>query len=92
MSFEVTTNELSGKIMPFDHQVKKSDDPLPQSAGVIWIMSGKKGSGKSNLILNVLKRKGSPYKKFYDNNLLLKKNNVVWIIVWIILKNVMKMK
>jgi Cdc6-like AAA superfamily ATPase len=67
MSFEVTTNELSGKIMPFDHQVKKSDDPLPRSAGVIWIMSGKKGSGKSNLILNVLKRKGSPYKKFYDN-------------------------
>jgi hypothetical protein len=67
MSFEVTANELSGKIMPFDNQVKKSDDPLPQSAGVIWIMSGKKGSGKSNLILNVLKRKGSPYKKFYDN-------------------------
>jgi Cdc6-like AAA superfamily ATPase len=67
MSFELTKNKLSSQIMPYDHQVKKSDDPLPQSAGVIWIMSGKKGSGKSNLILNVLKRKGSPYKKFYDN-------------------------
>ncbi len=67
MSFELTKNKLSNQIMPYDHQVKKSDDPLPRSAGIIWIMSGKKGSGKSNLILNVLKRKGSPYKKFYDN-------------------------
>jgi GTPase SAR1 family protein len=66
MSFETVPNELSASLMPLDKQVIKSDDPLPKSY-VNWIVIGKKGSGKSTLILNLLKRKNSPYYHEFDN-------------------------
>jgi GTPase SAR1 family protein len=59
-------NPLSNDLMPLDGQVKRTDDPLPNSH-VNWLIIGKKGSGKSTLILNLLKRKSSPYYKNYDN-------------------------
>ena len=49
-----------------DHQIKYSDSPLPQSY-FIWLIVGMKGTGKSTIILNVLKNKKSPYYKHFDN-------------------------
>lgn len=63
-------NPLSNELMPLDSQVKRSDDPLPDSY-VNYIIIGKKGSGKSTLVLNLLKRKSSPYYKNFDNIILI---------------------
>ena len=65
--FNTVQNPLSSDLMPFDHQVKESDDALPKNNYLIWLINGKKGSGKSTLILNMLKRKSSPYYKQFDN-------------------------
>ena len=46
MSFETVENKLSTSIAPYDNQVVKTDDPLPASY-VNYIISGKKGTGKS---------------------------------------------
>lgn len=64
--FKTVKNDLSNAIAPFDSQVKSSDDPLPKS-NIIHIFIGKKGSGKSTLMLNLLSRKTSPYYKWFDN-------------------------
>ena len=66
MEFKLRENPLSCEIMPMDHQVIKSDDPLPLG-NLNYIFCGKKGSGKSTLLLNLLKRKTSPYYKSFDN-------------------------
>jgi hypothetical protein len=63
--FQVKTNPLSSDISPFDNQVNKSDDPLP-IGNYNYIFCGKKGSGKSTLMLNLLKRKSSPYYRIFD--------------------------
>jgi len=66
--FKITShrNPLSGEIAPLDNQVVKTDEPLPQ-AHIVYIIAGKRGSGKSTMLLNLLKQKSSPYRKFYDN-------------------------
>lgn len=66
--FKITShrNPLSGEIAPLDNQVVKTDEPLPQ-AHIVYLICGKRGSGKSTMLLNLLKRKSSPYHKFYDN-------------------------
>jgi Mg2+ and Co2+ transporter CorA len=66
MAFTVKENPLSCDIAPLDNQVKKSDDPLPLG-NLIHIFCGKRGSGKSTILLNLLKRKTSPYHKSFDN-------------------------
>jgi len=49
-----------------DNQVKISDDPLPKEINFIYVMVGKRGSGKSNLLLNALEHKIF-YKNYFDN-------------------------
>ena len=64
-------NSLTHKIdKPLDNNLKRDDSPLPKGTrGLIWIISGKKGTGKTSLILNVLsqKVKDGGYKKYFDN-------------------------
>jgi polyhydroxyalkanoate synthesis regulator phasin len=48
-----------------DNQVVKSNDPLPKQ-DIVWIVSGGKGSGKSTMVLNVLKNKHA-YGRWFDN-------------------------
>jgi GTPase SAR1 family protein len=64
--FSITPNPLSSDIAPLDKQVIRTDEPLPLSY-INYIVIGKKGSGKSTLILNLLKKKSSPYYKKFDN-------------------------
>jgi hypothetical protein len=66
MAFTVRENPLSCDIAPLDNQVTKSDDPLPLG-NLIHIFCGRRGSGKSTILLNLLKRKTSPYHKSFDN-------------------------
>jgi Cdc6-like AAA superfamily ATPase len=64
--FKTRENALSCELAPLDNQVHKTDDPLPEGH-ISYIFCGKKGSGKSTLILNLLKRKTSPYHRRFDN-------------------------
>lgn len=67
MALHVQENPLSNQLLPFDNQVTKSDDPLPTGSHIVHIFSGKRGSGKSTLMLNLLHRKSSPYYRWFDN-------------------------
>ena len=67
--FSVEKNKLSEDLIPFDKQVTRSDEPLPNTH-LTYIISGMKGSGKSTLLLNLLKRKSSPYYRWFDNIIL----------------------
>ena len=60
-------NPLSKELAPLDNQVVREATPLPVSPGVIHLFVGKKGTGKSTLALNLLKRKSSPYFQAFDN-------------------------
>lgn len=64
--FKTESNPLSSDIAPLDKQVVRTDDPLPLSY-INYVVIGKKGSGKSTLILNLLKKKTSPYYQKFDN-------------------------
>jgi hypothetical protein len=66
--FRLEKNKLSDKLTPLDKQVTRTDDPLPKgSTGLIWIIAGRKGSGKSSLLLNSLKtkQKDGGFKKVF---------------------------
>lgn len=60
-------NKLSDDIMPMDSQVTATEDPLPKDGHHVYIFSGKRGSGKSTLMLNLLHRKSSPYYRVFHN-------------------------
>jgi polyhydroxyalkanoate synthesis regulator phasin len=63
-------NKLTSKIdKPLDKQITRTDDPLPKTTrGLIYIISGRKGSGKTSLMINLLRnKKEGGYKKYFDN-------------------------
>jgi hypothetical protein len=62
----VKPNKLSKKFSALDHQIKRSDDPLPKTGYIQHLIIGQKGSGKSTFIINMLKHKDA-YRKFFDN-------------------------
>ena len=64
-------NPLTQALAPYDAQIRKDDGPFPRDKKLIWICSGRKGSGKSNLILSLLQRAQSPVYKSYDNVILI---------------------
>lgn len=66
--YYLKVNKLSKDLNKLDNQVVKSDEPLPKQ-DIVWIVSGGKGSGKSTMILNILKSKNA-YKGFFDNIML----------------------
>jgi len=64
--FTTVKNDLSNEIQPLDNQVTRTDEPLPLRP-VSYLIVGRKGSGKSTMMLNLLKRKSSPYYRAFDN-------------------------
>ena len=68
--FRVEHHKLTDKIKAIDNQVIRTDDPIPKGiSGLIYLIIGKKGMGKSSLLLNLLntKVKDGGLKKYYDN-------------------------
>jgi hypothetical protein len=70
-SLSSTPSELTKALAPYDAQIKADDTPFPKDKKLIWICSGRKGSGKSNLILSLLQRPESPVYQSYDNIILI---------------------
>ncbi|NDB55008.1 DUF2075 domain-containing protein [archaeon] len=66
--YYLKVNKISKSLNKLDNQVIKSNEPLPKQ-DIVWIVSGGKGSGKSTMVLNVLKNKNA-YKGFFDNIIL----------------------
>lgn len=70
MNYTIEKNRLTDKLGALDQQIKNTNTPIPlQNKGIIYIISGKKGTGKSSLLLNLLKTKqiDGGLKKYYDN-------------------------
>lgn len=57
-------SDLTDVLKALDHQVVKSDDPIPKDNHFVWLISGAKGTGKSSLLLNVLR---TFLRKQYNN-------------------------
>jgi len=64
-SIHTKANPLTKKLAPHDSAVKLSDDPLDDGYRM-WALIGPKGSGKTNVLFNVLTNKESPWYKLFD--------------------------
>lgn len=56
---------LTKSLSPFDSQVVFDDNPIPLKPCNYGIY-GRKGSGKTNLLLNLISRKESPWYKYFN--------------------------
>lgn len=60
-------NNLNEMLKPLDNTFNQSNDPLlKNNNSTIWIISGRRGTGKSTLCLNVMSHKDG-YKKRFSN-------------------------
>ena len=57
---------LTDRLVPLDTQVINNDSPL-LGGHRVWLIVGRRGTGKSTLVLNALMKPQSPYHKHYDN-------------------------
>ena len=64
MNITVEPSDLTDVLKALDKQVVQTDDPLNKENNYVWLISGAKGTGKSSLLLNMLK---SHLKKTYNN-------------------------
>lgn len=64
MNISVEPSELSDRLRALDKQVHVTDDPIPKDNNFVWLISGAKGTGKSSLLLNMLR---SFLRKHYNN-------------------------
>jgi len=68
-SYTTKTSKLSDKMTQLDSQVTLSEEPLAHRNGIVWLIVGAKGKGKTSLLLNALKTKNEDggYRGFFDN-------------------------
>jgi GTPase SAR1 family protein len=64
--FTLKAHKLTNQIVPVDHQVKRNDSPIGKENYVVWLFIGAKGSGKTTLMVNLLKSKDA-FKGWFDN-------------------------
>ena len=67
---ELKKNKLTEKMSAIDNQLGNDDENVfPQRTGILWLVIGRKGSGKSTVVLNLLNTpvKQGGYKKFFNN-------------------------
>lgn len=60
--FNIIHNPLTDDLTSFDSQVSPSEDPIPEKGSQSYLISGRPGTGKSTLLLNVISSKHSPWK------------------------------
>ena len=67
--YRVIPTKLTKEVTkPLDHQIDSTDEPFPKRREFILAIIGKKGSGKTSLIVNLLN--SSVFKKKYNNIIL----------------------
>lgn len=68
-SLKVKQSKISSKMKALDNQLTGEDGVFPHRTGILYLVIGRKGSGKSTVVLNLLKTKieDGGYKKFFDN-------------------------
>jgi len=70
MDIKETQADKRVVIKKFDFSCDDADEsippPLPQSLNFFWIISGKPGSGKTTLILNLICKRGKMYNRKFD--------------------------
>ena len=60
-------NNLNNILKQLDNTFNPSDDPLLKSNNsVIWVISGRRGTGKSTILINTMSHKDG-YKKRFTN-------------------------
>lgn len=59
------TSELTRALCPLDNQKDTTSNPLPRKSCNVAFF-GRRGCGKTTLLLNLLMRKESPWYKFFD--------------------------
>jgi len=64
-SLQTKPNQLTKQLVPHDNAVKLSEEPLDDGYR-FWALIGPKGSGKTNVLYNVLENKASPWHKLFD--------------------------
>jgi hypothetical protein len=69
MALKEIPNPLTEDLVPLDSQVKITEEPLPSVGSHSWVICGRKGTGKSSLLLRALTSKKSPWccSKSFDN-------------------------
>lgn len=60
------SHPLSAEMKARDNQLENSDDVLPMGSR-IFAYIGPKGSGKTSVMLNLLTSKQSPFRKYFNN-------------------------
>jgi hypothetical protein len=65
--FRVTERPENAILGPLDNQVTRKDDPLPTGNHLNWVISGRKGSGKTSVLLSSLMDAKSPWHKHYSS-------------------------
>jgi len=57
-TIKVKPSKITSKLKKMDNQISTpNDDVLPKRTGILWLIVGRKGSGKSTVLLNALKAK-----------------------------------
>ena len=67
---KVKPSKITSKLKKMDNQISApNDDVLPKRTGILWLIVGRKGSGKSTTLINALKAKQEDggYRGFFDN-------------------------
>lgn len=69
MSIKEIANPLTEDLAPLDAQVVPTEEPIPSVGNHSWVIVGRKGTGKSTLLLRTLTSKKSPWccSKSFDN-------------------------
>jgi hypothetical protein len=75
-SIKVKENKITSKLVPLDNQLGNDDNIFPHRTGLLYLVIGRKGSGKTTVLLNLLKTKKEDggYRGFYDNIFLINPN------------------
>jgi hypothetical protein len=64
--FTLKANKLTSQIVPVDNQVRQNDSPVGKDNNIVYLFIGAKGSGKTTLMINLLKSKDA-FKGWFDN-------------------------
>lgn len=64
--FTLKPNKLTQQLIKVDNQVKINDSPIGKDNYCVYLFIGAKGSGKTTLMINLLKNKDA-FKGYFDN-------------------------